>query len=730
MKKFPIYLQLNKMDCGPTCIRMIAKFYGKNLSTGVLQTLVQTNRSGTSIFSLSKAAEKVGFKTIGCKLSYNQLIEEASLPCIIHVNQSHFVVVTSKVSRKRIQIADPAEGLRMVATHEFLKMWTGSIDESQKGIALLLNPTPALFERIDESEEKISWGLLTKQLSRYRKYFLQLFLGLLLGSIFQLIFPFLTQAIVDTGITTQNLNFIQLILLGQFTLFFAQTLVEFLRGRILLFISTNVNISILSEFWIKLMRLPLHFFDLKQTGDILQRIADHRRVESFITGSAIQSLFSFFNLIVFSIILLIYSGKIFSIFLTGSLLYLIWVSLFLKRRRHLDYKHFALASQENNATMQLLYGMQEIKLHNAEQLKRWKWEELQAMFFKLQFSSLSLSQYQLSGAFFINQGKNILISYVAAKLVLSGQLTVGAMLAIQYIIGQMSIPVEQLIQFVQLSQDAKMSLERLNELHKINDEEPIGQFKTSEIFSDELDITLNNISFSYPGVENKLALKNVTMAIPQGKITAIVGLSGSGKTTILKLLQKFYSNYNGEVKIGGTNLKDIGVHYWRSITGSVMQDGFIFSDSIQNNIAIGDEFPDQERLIRACKIANIYGFIQELPMGFNTKIGAEGNGISAGQKQRILIARAIYKNPKIILFDEATNALDANNEKDILKNLETFFEGRTVIVVAHRLSTVRFADKILVINQGEIVEQGNHHQLTEMRGQYFQLVRNQLELGN
>jgi ATP-binding cassette subfamily B protein len=477
------------------------------------------------------------------------------------------------------------------------------------------------------------------------------------------------------------------------------------------------------------MKLPLSYFDTKQTGDIIQRIGDHKRIESFLTGSALNTLFSLFNLVIFSVVLLQYNTYVFGIFCAGSLLYFFWIKIFLRYRRSLDYKRFAVAAKENTATMQLIYGMQEIKLNGAEQLRRWEWEGLQAALFKLSFKSLSLSQYQQAGAFFINEGKNILITFFVAKSVLDGQLTLGAMLAVQYIIGQLNSPVEQLISFAQQAQDAKISLERLNEIHQMEEEDPAGK-ELSKQLPEQKSIHFNNLSFTYAGAGNEPVLKNISLIIPEGKTTAIVGMSGSGKTTLLKLLLKFYENYQGEIKIGESNLKYTSPKYWRNHCGSVMQEGYIFNDSIAKNIAVSDERPDYKKLLHACKVANIQTFIEGLPLGFNTKIGAEGNGISAGQKQRILIARAVYKDPKFIFFDEATNSLDANNEKMIMENLKEFFKNKTVVVVAHRLSTVKHADNIVVLHNGQITESGTHEQLAMRKGEYFELVRNQLELGN
>lgn len=726
--KFKFYKQHDRMDCGPTCLQMIAKYYGKSLAIDKLRKFSDINRSGVSIYGLGKAAEKIGFKSLACKITFNQLINEVQLPCIIHWQQNHLLVVTQPTKKNKIIIADPAEGVIKVDREDFLRNWISS-SESQKGVALLLEPTSSFYNSEEDKTNNRNWTFLLRYLRNYRSQIAKLFLALFVGSFFQLIFPFLTQSIVDVGINSHDLNFIQLILLAQFILFFSQIILEFIRGQVLLYVSTHVNLSILSDFWMKLMKLPLNFFDTKNVGDILQRVQDNRRIESFITGAALHSFFSVFSLIIFSIVLLSYSTTVFLIFSISSLLYLAWIRFFLKFRRALDYKHFSIASKENTATMQLIYGMQEIKLNNAEQSKRWKWEEIQAQLFKLNFKMLSLGQYQTIGAFFINQGKNIIITYLVAKSVLDGNLTLGAMLSIQYIIGQLNSPLDQLIQFTQQAQDAKISLERLNEIHDLEDEVSYSTQLTNHLSENKM-ISINNLSFSYPGSGNIPILKNINLSIPAGKITAIVGTSGSGKTTLLKLLQKFYENYEGDIKIGDRNLKYFDPHFWRDITGSVMQEGFIFSDSIEKNISISDEEINYEKLVQACKVANILNFIESLPLGFETKIGAEGNGISAGQKQRILIARAVYKNPEFILFDEATNALDSDNERVIMENLQSFFAGKTVIIVAHRLSTVRDADKIIVLQEGKIIEEGSHVDLSFRKGRYYQLVKNQLELGN
>lgn len=785
------------MDCGPTCLAMICRYYGKNFKIQTLRDKTEIGKEGVNLLGISNAAESIGFRTQGVQLTFKQLINDAALPCILHWGQNHFVVMVkpkrSLLRRDdRITIADPGRGIITLSKKEFKQNWISSTiasppssppsslqssgfpppsgftekgtNEVQEGagVALLLEPTPLFHNQPGEKENKLGWGMLLGYFAQQKRYIVQLAVGLLLGSLLQLIFPFLTQSIVDTGINQHNLPFIYLVLAAQFMLFFGRTVVEFIRSRILLYMSTKINLAILSDFWIKLMKLPLSYFDTKMTGDIIQRIGDHKRIESFLTGSALNTLFSVFNLFIFSIVLLQYNTYVFAIFCVGSILYFLWIKLFLRYRRSLDYKRFAVASKENTATMQLIYGMQEIKLNSAEQVRRWEWEGLQAALFKLSFKSLSLSQYQQAGAFFINEGKNILITFFVAKSVLDGQLTLGAMLAVQYIIGQLNSPVEQLIGFAQQAQDAKISLERLNEIHQMEEEEAPAspnpssgggyRGELSKVLPARKSIVFENVSFTYTGAGNEPVLKNINLIIPEGKTTAIVGMSGSGKTTLLKLLLKFYENYHGDIKIGATNsqisslkssqhpspfgegpgvrLNSISPKYWRTQCGSVMQDGYIFNDSIAKNIAVSDERPDYNKLLHACKVANIQAFVDSLPLGFNTKIGTEGNGISAGQKQRILIARAVYKDSEFIFFDEATNSLDANNEKFIMQNLQEFFKNKTVVVVAHRLSTVKNADNIVLLHNGQVTETGTHEELAQLKGEYFELVRNQLELGN
>jgi ATP-binding cassette subfamily B protein len=720
--------QQNVMDCGPTCLAMVAAHYGKKINIHELRNFTQLNKEGANLLSIAVACEVLGLKSLSVKIPFEKLIKEAPLPCIVHWNQNHFVVVTPNSTLKKIEVADPACGIIKYTREEFCKHWLQTTD-SVLGIALLLEPTPEFYQQKSTKAPGVSWGFLLRYVKQYKRYFFQLAIGLLIASALQLVFPFLTQSIVDVGINTRNLQYIYIILFAQLFLFTGRTVTEFIRSHLLLHIGTRINISILSDFWIKLMQLPLSYFDTKKTGDTLQRIGDHNRIQQFLTTGSLSVLFSLMNLLVFSIVLLLYNVPVFFVFLTGSVLYFLWIRLFLQYRRKLDVERFGLASKENTATMQLVQGMQEIRLNNCEKPKRWEWERLQAALFKLSFKGLQISQYQQAGAFFINEGKNIIITFFVAKAVIDGQLTLGAMLAIQYIIGQLNSPVEQLIGFMQQAQDAKLSLERLNEIHTLDNEETNEQNLQQQLPAHK-SIFINNLSFSYTGAGNEPVLNNINLTIPENRVTAIVGMSGSGKTTLLKLLLKFYEHYNGEIKIGETNIKYISHNFWRSQCSSVLQDGYIFNDTIANNIALYGEQINQQQLVHACKVANILSFIESLPLGFNTKIGIEGTGISQGQKQRILIARAVYKNPEFILFDEATNALDANNEKVILENLQSFFQSKTVVVVAHRLSTVKNADKIVVLHEGEIVEEGTHDVLALRKGYYYELVKNQLELGN
>lgn len=727
--KFHFFKQLDAMDCGPSCLRMIAKYYGKSYSLQLLRARCFITNTGVSLQGISDAAESIGFRTIGVKISFTQLVKEVPLPCIVHWNQNHFVVVY-KISKDSVFVADPAHGLVSYKTNEFLKSWISTRDEDQgRGIALAMETSPDFYQIEDEKTDKTKLSFFVKYIMPYRKYIWQLLLGMLVGTLLQLIFPFLTQAIVDTGISNRNLSFVTLILIAQLALMMGRVLVEFLRSWILLHISTRINISLISDFLIKLMKLPIAFFDSKKIGDIMQRIGDHSRIESFLTGSSLSTLFSLVNLVIFGAVLAYYSLSILTIFLIGNTFYIVWILLFMKRRRELDYKRFQQASDNQSNLFQLVTGMQEIKLNNCEKQKRWEWERIQAKLFRVSVKGLALGQWQHIGSLLFSQSTNILISFLSARLVIKGEMTLGMMMSVQYIVGQISVPIEQLIDFMQAFQDAKISLERLGEIHQQKEEEP-QEYDRLTLLPEKHSIKIENLNFRYEGPHSPLVLDNITLSIPQGKITAIVGTSGSGKTTLVKLLLGFYAPVEGDIKIGEISLKNLNGKTWRQKCGAVMQDGFIFSESIAKNIAVAEEIIDNKKLLHAVKIANIQDFIESLPLSYNTKIGQEGSGISQGQKQRLLIARAVYKNPDFLFFDEATNALDANNERTIMENLNDFFRGKTVMIVAHRLSTVKNADQIIVLEKGKLVEQGTHKELTLLKGKYYELVKNQLELGN
>ncbi|MDR6761951.1 ATP-binding cassette subfamily B protein [Flavobacterium sp. 2755] len=730
MRKFIHYKQTDYKDCGPTCLKIIAKYYGRNFNIQKLREISETTREGSNLLLLSDAAEKIGFRTLGVRLN-TDMLEDTVLPCILHWNKNHYVVLY-KIKKGVYYVSDPAFGLIQYNQQDFIKFWIGNnADEStEEGIALLIETTPKFFQSdVDKEENKgFGFGLITQYVLRYKSFLIQLSIGLLASSLLQLIFPFLTQSIVDVGIQNQNINFIYLVLFGQLFLFAGRTGLEFIRSWILLHLSTRINISLISDFFIKLMNLPISFFDVRMTGDIMQRINDHHRIEKILTTSSLNVLFSVINMFVMGAVLAYYNLQVFCVFFAGSILYFGWITLFLKRRKELDYKRFAEVSQEQGKVMELINGMQEIKLHNAEKQKRWGWEFIQARLFRVSIKGLVLEQTQTIGSSVINELKNIFIVFLSAKLVIDGVITLGMMMAISSIVGSLNGPIAQLISFVRELQDAKISLARLSEIHDKEDELQQKIHQTHDVPKDS-DIVIKDLSYRYPGADIPV-LDHLNLIIPARKVTAIVGASGSGKTTLMKLLLKFYDPQNGQITLGSTALKNIAQQSWRAAIGAVMQEGFIFNDTIANNIAVGVDLIDKQQLVYAADVANITEYILGLPLGYNTKIGNEGVGMSTGQKQRLLIARAVYKNPEMLFFDEATSSLDANNEKVIMGKLDTFFQDKTVVVIAHRLSTVMNADQIVVLEKGKIIEIGNHSALVEQKGNYFELVKNQLQLGN
>lgn len=721
------------MDCGPTCLRMISKYYGKVFTLNDLRNKAHITREGVSMLGISDAAEAIGFHTLGVKLTYEQLLSEAQLPCIVHWNQSHFVVVHA-VKQNKVYVADPSSSLLDYNKSEFEKCWLTITESngSKSGLALLLEPTPSFYEQeTDRTEAKIGFASLFGYVRKYKRLVFQLFIGLILGSLIQLMLPFLTQSIIDVGINTRNVNFIYLILAGQLMLFISRSSVEFIRGWILLHLSARINISIISDFLLKLFKLPLSFFDSKMIGDLLQRIEDYNRIERFLSTSTLNILFSLFNLIVFGAVLLFYNSSIFLVFMSLSSLYIVYSLLFMKKRAELDYKRFQQFSNNQSSLIQLINGMPDIKINNCETTKRWEWERIQAKIFKLSISTTKLAQVQDAGSLFINELKNIIITVIAAMAVIEGQMTLGMMLAVQYIIGQLNAPLNEFITFTRSWQDAKLSLARISEIHELeNEDSHLQEFLEPDLTYSSKSLIIKDVSFQYEGPHSPKVLDGIDLIIPEGKVTAIVGASGSGKTTLMKLLLKFYKPISGSVSVGGTDLVSISSSNWRKQCGVVLQDGYLFADTILKNIALSADTIDKQKLLHAVTIANIRDFIESLPLGYSTKVGSNGVGLSQGQKQRILIARAIYKNPQYFFLDEATSALDAENERKIIDNLNEFFKGRTVVVIAHRLSTVKNADQIVVLSNGKIKEVGTHAQLAKDKGVYYSLVKNQLELGN
>lgn len=740
-RRFPRYTQLDAMDCGPTCLKMVARHYGRTHSLQHLRQLCHLTKNGVSMLGISEAAEAIGMRSQGVRIDLKQLAEEAPLPCILHWNNQHFVVCYKvKAHGKRqkggsgaytFYIADPANGKVRLSQADFEPRWLRkSTDGIRFGTALLLEPTPAFYDNDEHTAEagQVGLGYFFRYLLPYKAQLFQLLLATSFITFIQLLLPFLSQSMVDNGIGFGNTDLITLILIAQFVLYFTQFGTECIRGWIMLHTTTRINISLVSDFLLKLMRLPLRNFDTKKIGDIMQRVGDNDRIQTFLTGQSVNVFFSLASFLVFGIILAYYNVAILLVFLTGNALYVGWVMLFLRYRRELDNRRFSQASAEQNSLIELIYGMQEIKMNNCERQKRWNWERIQARLFRISMKGLAVSQCQQSGASVLSQTTNLLISYIAARSVVSGQMTLGMMTVQSYIVGQLTSPLNQFISFVQSLQDARISLERLAEVHSQQNEDAQGEALLSAMPCEE-DIHIRGLWFNYDGADRDYVLQDINLDIPANKTTAIVGASGSGKTTLTKLMLGFYSPNKGEIRIGNTPLERINPRTWRSHAGVVMQDGYIFSDTIAGNIAVGEEQIDWQRLREAASVANIMGFVEEQPLGFETQIGMEGKGLSSGQKQRILIARAVYKNPRFVFFDEATNALDTTNERQIMQQLSQFLKTRTTVVVAHRLSTVQTADNIVVVDGGRIVEQGTHHDLLNRRGHYYTLVKNQLTMG-
>lgn len=726
MAKFPFIKQKDGMQCGITCIASICQYYGKKYSVPFLSKFCDTTSTGISMLSLAECAKKIDFETMCVRLKIEEM-SDIDMPCILHWNQNHYVILYKyNITANKFYICDPAKGLLILNNDEFNKHW---LTGDNWGISLMLEPNEGFGKIVESSSSnKHSLKTIINYILEYKKYLFQILIGLIFGCVLQLILPFLTQLIVDIGIKTKSINIIWLIMIGQLMIVVGRTITDFIRRWLLMHISMRVNISLVSDFFIKLLKLPMSFFDSKLMGDFMLRISDHNRVQSFLTGQVLGILFSIISFCIFGIVLFVYDHFVFVVFFIGSLVYGLWIALFLRKRKIIDYELFEIESINQSRTYQFVSSIQEIKLQNCENRRRWEWEDTQADLFVTRLKSLKLQQIQEGGSIFINEIKNILITIFSATAVIYGDITLGGMLAIQYIVGQLNSPIEQFMSFIYSLQDMKISIERINEIHNMENEDSYD--KLMMFTTADRSISLENVYFKYETCSTKNTLEDISFCIPSGKVTAIVGASGSGKTTLIKLILGFYNIPKGDIIIASNNIRKYNLRWWRKQCGVVMQDGCIFTESIARNIAVDDGKVDLYRLEAASKIANIWDYIQSLPMKFNTIIGKEGVGLSQGQKQRILIARAIYKNPDFIVLDEATNALDAKNERAIVENLNHFYQGKTVIIVAHRLSTVKNADQIVVLDSGKIVEIGNHDSLIAQQGAYYNLVKNQLELGN
>jgi len=726
--KFPFYRQLDNKDCGPTCLRMVAKFYDKTFSREFLREKAGITRMGVNMGGIADAAEFINMRTLGMRISLESLVKETPTPFIVPWRQKHFVVVY-KTNKEKIHVADPANGLLSYTYADFFNAWTNATDKT--GFVLLLEPNAEFYKQEEHKSNKKGFSFLYPYLKPYTKLIYQLFIGLLVGLSIQFTLPFLTQSIVDVGINNQDIPFIYLILIAQLVLFVSQTLVNIFRDWIMLHINGRFHIKMVSDFLFKMLKLPVNFFDTRNTGEHLQRIADHRRIQSFVSSQTVTTLYSSLLFLVFSGVLAYYDLTIFFVFIISAVFYLGWIFFFLKKRSELDFKRFDELSQSQSSLIQIINGVREVKVNNSQRKNRWKWEQVQISLFKTSMSSLKLAQTQTLGSNFINELKNIIITFLSATAVVKGDITLGMMLSIQYIVGQLNGPLGNFISFIQLWQDAKISLERLNQVHSLDNEDEKSIKKVYQL-PEQKSIYFKDLSFQYGSKSSLMVLKNLSFSIPEGKTTAIVGASGSGKTTLVKVLLKFYEPTSGSIFVGDTNLSDINNDFWRRSCGAVMQETFIFNDTIAGNISESEqgEIIDNEKLNNAVYISNIEEFVNRLPNKLNTDLGTSGIRLSGGQEQRLMIARAVYKNPEFIFFDEATSSLDANNEKVIMEKLNSFLKNKTSIIVAHRLSTVKNADNIIVLENGDIVEQGNHVQLTQKKGVYYQLVKNQLELGD
>lgn len=723
-KRFPIEYQMDSQDCGPATLKMIAKYYGKYYSLQYLRDKCGLTKEGVSLLDLSTGAESIGLHSLALKCTMEELVNKVPFPVIVFWNENHFVVVYG-VTKKHVLVSDPMKGHVKYTYKEFKKGWY--LDEKKEGVLLAIEPTADFkLSKTEKLQQKDSFLSILRYLKPYKGKFGLIFVIMLFVTMLQGFLPFISKAVIDVGIKTSDVNFINMVLIGNVSILVSVMIFNVIRDWLLMHITARVNIALISDYLIKLMKLPVTFFENKLLGDILQRAQDHERIRSFIMNNSLALVFSTLTFFVFSVILLLYNATIFYIFLGGSVVYVIWVLLFLKVRKKFDWQYFELLSRNQSYWVETVSAIQDIKLYNYEKIRRWKWEEIQAGLYRVNKQVLTVTNTQNLGAQFVEGIKNMSIVFFCATAVIKGEITMGVMISTQFIIGMLNGPLAQFINFVVSAQYAKISFLRMNEIRNLDDEEDLLSVGSTTILPERKDIKLENVMFQYT-VNAPLVLKNIYLTIPENKVTAIVGGSGSGKSTLLKLLIRLYKPSYGDIKMGDMNVTAINLRQWRALCGVVMQDGKLFSDTILNNIVLDDEKIDYEQLHLCSRIAQIEDEIHAMPKGYDTKIGENGRGLSGGQKQRLLIARALYRNPKFLFLDEATNALDTINEKKIVDVLNTAFENRTVVVIAHRLSTIRNADQIVVMDQGRIVEIGNHESLMAQKGEYYALVSSQAE---
>lgn len=723
LNRFPVEYQMDSQDCGPACLKIIAKHFGKFYSLQSLRDKCGITKEGVSLLDLSTGAESIGLRTLAIKCTIDDVVNSVPFPAIIFWKDSHFVVVYH-ANKKYIWVSDPAKG-RIKYTHEeFKKGWYQK--GAKQGVLLAIEPTAEFKDSKAEREQrKNTFSSILKYFTPYQRNFILIFVIMLLVTALQGMLPFISKAVIDVGIKTSDVNFINMVLIGNISILLSVMIFNVIRDWILMHITARVNIALISDYLIKLMKLPVTFFENKLLGDILQRAQDHERIRSFIMNNSLSLIFSILTFVVFSIILLIYNAIIFYIFISGSILYAGWVLLFLNIRKKMDWEYFELLSKNQSYWVETVSSIQDIKIYNYEKHRRWKWEEIQARLYHVNKRVLAITNAQNLGAQFIESIKNMGIVFFCATAVIKGEITFGVMISTQFIIGMLNGPLVQFINFIVSAQYAKISFLRINEIKQLEDEEELLSVGSTTILPENKSLILDNVNFQYTA-NSPLVLHNIYLHIPENKVTAIVGGSGCGKSTLLKLLVRLYKPSYGDIKMDKMNVNAINLRQWRSMCGVVMQDGKIFSDTILNNIVLDDEHIDYEQLRKVCRIAQIEDEINAMPKGFETNIGENGRGLSGGQKQRLLIARALYRNPQYLFLDEATNALDTINEKKIVEALNNAFLQRTVIVVAHRLSTIRNADQIVVLDKGYIVEVGNHDSLMERKGHYFQMIASQM----